>query len=376
MDTPRLQAIVVGAGVIGLAVARALGDRGLEVVVLEAERTIGSHQSSRNSEVLHAGLYYPPGSWKARLCVEGRARLVDLCAREGVPHREVGKLVVATEQAQVEILARIEAGATACGAPALRMLDAREVTRMEPQVRAIAALFSPHTGIIDSDALLRLLRRDAESRGATIVTGSPVSRVRVVPAGLQVTAGDGVAICSLLVNAAGLGAHAVARATEGLSRDHVPPRHAAKGTYFRTDSKPIARLVYPVPASASLGIHGTIDLAGGVRFGPDQQWCAADTDTPDYMVDPGRAPAFYTAVRRWLPALPDGALRPDYAGVRAKVQGPGEPMADFVISGPSQHGVPGLVNLFGIESPGLTACLSLADVVVERLLDAPGHALS
>jgi L-2-hydroxyglutarate oxidase LhgO len=364
MQTPHVDAIVVGAGVIGLAVARALARRGLEVVVLEAERAIGRHQSSRNSEVLHAGLYYPPGSWKARLCIEGRPRLVRLCEQQGVPHREVGKLVVATTIDELAILERIEANAHACGAPGLRMLDAADVQRMEPQVRAMGALFSPHSGIVDSDALLRLLRRQAEDRGASVVLACPVRRVRVRARGLEVTAGDDVVACRMLVNAAGLGAHAVARSIEGLSPEHVPPRHLAKGSYFRAAGRPLSRLVYPVPASASLGIHGTIDLGGGVRFGPDQQWV---TDV-DYAVDPARAASFYAAVRRWLPALADGALQPDYAGVRAKIQGPGEPMADFAISDPSRHGVPGLVNLFGIESPGLTACLTLADLVAARLL--------
>lgn len=364
MNAPRLDAIVVGAGVIGLAVARALALRGREVVVLEAERTMGSHQSSRNSEVLHAGLYYPPGSLKARLCVEGRPRLVELCEREGIGHLTPGKLVVATTSEEIAILERIADNARACGALPLRMLDAADVARMEPRVRAIAALFSPQTGIIDTDALLRLLRRQAEAHGTTLLLASAVRRVVVEPTGLFVEAQGGAAVCTHLVNAAGLGAHDVARAIEGLSPEHVPPRHLAKGSYFRVDGRPIERLVYPVPASASLGIHGTIDLAGGVRFGPDQEW----VDAPQYDVDAGRALAFAQAVRKWLPSLSADALRPDYAGVRAKVQGPGEPMADFVISGPREHGIRGLVNLFGIESPGLTACLALADMVVQRLL--------
>lgn len=364
----RRSAIVVGAGVIGLAVARALGRAGLDVIVLEAEAGVALHQSSRNSEVVHAGLYYPPGSLKARTCVEGRHRLRALCEREGVPYRRVGKIVVATDPTQIDTLVRLEATARANGVDDVEILPGDAVRRLEPHVRAVAALHSPSTSIIDSDALVRLMWRDAQDAGASLALACPLQSARIDGDDILVTAGGDTVRCGVLVNAAGLGAHAVARSITGLPAGSIPPRHLAKGSYFRVDACPLRSLVYPVPDTASLGIHATVDLHGGVRFGPDQEW----VEEIDYTVDPTRASAFADSVRRFWPGLPALALRPDYAGVRAKIQGPADPPSDFVISGPRAHGMPGLVQLFGIESPGLTACLALASEVLAELgIDDP-----
>ncbi len=359
-----LEALVVGAGVIGVAVARALARAGREVVVLERERAIGQHASSRNSEVLHAGIYYPPDSLKARLCVQGRHALSRYCAARGVPHRRVGKLIVATTDAQRATLERLHARARQNGVDDLRPLDAAGVTAFEPRVRAVAGLWSPSTGIIDSDGLMRALWSDAQDRGASVALDTRLGAATPGPRGLTVEAADATIRCDLLINAAGLGACAVARRIVGLDPSRIPTPHLLKGSYFAVHGPPaLSHLVYPVPDSASLGIHVTLDLAGGVRLGPDQQW----VDTIDYAVDAARGPAFAQAVRSYYPGLDPAALRPDYAGIRAKIVGPGQPAADFIIDGPADHGIPGLCNLFGIESPGLTASLAIADEVMRRL---------
>lgn len=357
--------MVVGAGVVGLAVARALARAGREVVVVERERAVGQHASSRSSEVLHAGIYYPPGSLKARLCVRGRRALVRYCDRRDIAHRLVGKLIVATAEDQHDTLAQLHARATANGVDDLQRLDARQVRQREPRVRASAALWSPSTGIVDSHGLMRALQADAEAHGAVVALGTAFEGARVHPDGrLRVRAGDLDARCSVLVNAAGLGACAVAGAIEGLPRHHVPRRYLLKGSYFGlVGPSPFRHLIYPVPAAASLGIHVTLDLGGAVRFGPDQQW----VDEVDYTVDPDRARGFGQAIAAYFPELDPAALAPSYAGIRAKIHGPGEPVPDFVIAGPSAHGIPGLCNLLGIESPGLTSCLAIADEVLQRL---------
>jgi len=363
MDT--VEAVVVGAGVVGLAVARALALEGREVVILEAEDAIGTHTSSRNSEVIHAGIYYPTGSLKARSCVAGRQRLYAYCAEHGVPHRRCGKLIASTDGAQLGELRAIAEKAKANGVSDIAWLSRAEALALEPQLHCVAALHSPSTGIIDSHALMLAYLGDAEARGAMLALKSPLERARARNGGfeLQVRGADPVA-ARLLVNCAGLTAPSVARRIEGYPARLAPRELYAKGNYYSLSGKaPFSRLIYPVPEPGGLGVHVTLDLAGQARFGPDVEW----VDRIDYDVDPGRAERFYAAIRRYWPALPDGALAPGYCGIRPKTSGPGEPPADFRIQGPAEHGVAGLVHLFGIESPGLTSSLALADDVASLL---------
>jgi L-2-hydroxyglutarate oxidase LhgO len=356
---------VIGAGVVGLAVARALARAGREVFVLEQERFVGFHTSSRNSEVIHAGLYYPPGSLKARFCVAGQRALYDYCAERGVPHRRTGKLIVATRDEEIPALQRILDNARASGVETLRWVDAAEIHALEPEVRAARGLFSPTTGIIDSHALMEALRGDAEAAGARLLLRTPVRSGRVEGGGVTLDlGGDEPAAVGfrLVVNSAGPWAQAVARGIEGFPASSVPVQRFARGHYFVLSGRtPFRHLVYPVPVPGGLGTHVTLDLAGRARFGPDVQWI----DGVEYGFDESRAGAFYDSIRSYYPALADGALEPGYTGVRPKLSGPGEPPADFVVQGPADHGVPGLVNLYGIESPGLTAALPLAQRVVE-----------
>lgn len=356
----RVGCIVIGGGVVGLALARELALRGREVVLLEAENRVGTGISSRNSEVIHAGIYYPAGSLKARLCVAGNRALYAYCAAHAVAHRRCGKLIVATEPGQVEALRGLEARAWANGVQDLQWLEADEARRLEPGLRCAAALLSPSTGIVDSHGLMRALRMEAEAAGAAVVLKSPVLGGMDTPEGLRVEVG-GAEPMSLtaerVFNCAGLGAQAVARGFAGIRPGSVPPLHLSKGSYFSlAGAAPFSRLVYPVPDQSHLGMHLTLDLAGQARFGPDLEW----VDREDYDVDLRRADGFYAEVRKYWPDLPDGALQPAYAGIRPKLHGPGEPAPDFLIQREEVHGIPGLVNLFGIESPGLTACLALA----------------
>ena len=360
----RVECVVIGAGVVGLALARELALRGREVVLLEAEDRVGTGISSRNSEVIHAGLYYPTDSLKARLCVAGNRALYAYCAARAVEHRRCGKLIVATEPGQVEALRGLRAKAEANGVLDLQWLEADEARRLEPRLRCAAALLSPSTGIVDSHGLMRALRMDAEAAGAAVVLKSPVLGGLDTPEGLRLEVG-GAEPMSLaaerVFNCAGLGAQAVARGFAGIRPGSVPPLHLSKGSYFSlSGAAPFSRLVYPVPDGSHLGVHLTLDLAGQARFGPDLEW----VDREDYDVDLRRADGFYAEVRKYWPGLPDGALQPAYAGMRPKLHGPGEPAPDFVIQREDIHGVPGLVNLFGIESPGLTACLALAEAAV------------
>lgn len=364
----RVETVVVGAGVVGLAVARALALTGREVVILERERSFGTVTSARNSEVLHAGLYYPPGSLKARLCVDGARRLYAFCEEWNVPYRRCGKLIVACEAGERDGLAAIARRASACGAGPLEWMDRPQLLKLEPALRADAALLSPNTGIVDSHALMRALLADAEDHGATLAVASEAIGGEIGAGGIELRVVSGQAESRLvvreLVNAAGLGAQAFAARIGGLSPESIPPLHLAKGSYFATSgSAPFSRLVYPLPDSAGLGVHLTLDLTGGGRFGPDVEWVSG----VDYGVDVRRADAFVEQIRRYWPSMPDGALQPAYSGIRPKLVGPGEDPADFRIDAADVHGVPGLVCLYGIESPGLTASLAIAARVVDAL---------
>ncbi|MGQ0543757.1 MAG: NAD(P)/FAD-dependent oxidoreductase [Betaproteobacteria bacterium] len=370
----KLDAVVIGAGVVGLAVARELAMAGREVVVLEAEDAIGTHTSSRNSEVIHAGIYYAKGSLKARTCVEGKHLLYEYCAKQGVPHRRCGKLIVA-QQDQLSELERIHEKAAGNGVADLAWLTRAEAKALEPEVSCAAALHSPSTGIIDSHALMLAYLGDAERHGAMLALRSGVTKVRISPSGfeLHVKGADPVS-CSILVNSAGLRAPSVAKAMEGFDQKLVPRELYAKGNYYSlTGRSPFSRLVYPVPEPGGLGVHVTLDLAGQARFGPDVEWVERIGQENDYAVDPRRAERFYAAIRRYWPGLPDGALLPGYSGIRPKTAGPGEPAPDFQVQGPAAHGVPGLAHLFGVESPGLTASMALAARVLDVLeRGAPG----
>jgi L-2-hydroxyglutarate oxidase LhgO len=337
------------------------------VLLLEQERWLGSHTSSRNSEVIHAGLYYPGGSLKARYCVEGKKRLYEYCAERGVAHRRAGKLVVACRDGEIPILRQVVARAEANGVNDLAWLGSNEATKLEPELFCLAAFHSPSTGIIDSHGLMLAYQADAESCSATIVLRAPVLGGRVENGGFRLDVGGAEPMtlaCKLLVNSAGLEAPLLARRIAGLPTEKLPQAYYCRGVYFTLSGRaPFRRLVYPVPEAAGLGVHLTLDLAGQARFGPDTEWI----DGIDYSVDPRRSEKFYAAIRTYWPGLKDGALQPGYAGIRAKIGGPSEPAADFVIQGPEEHGVPGLVNLFGIESPGITASLPIADHVARLL---------
>ncbi len=371
----RVDCVVVGAGVVGLAVARALALAGRDVLVLEACAAIGTQTSSRNSEVIHAGMYYPTDSCKARLCVRGRSLLYAYCADRGIAHRRAGKLIVATTQAQLQALHGIAAQAQANGVDDLQWLSAQQACALEPQLQCVAALHSPSTGIIDSHGLMLALQADLERANGVVALNSPLALAECSDGAIKLVAFDGTELIARhVVNAAGLNACALATRFAGLDRVHIPVPHWAKGNYFALAGRsPFARLVYPVPEPGGLGVHLTLDLGGQARFGPDVQWVDSPEDT---TVDPRRGEAFYAEIRKYWPALPDGALAPAYAGIRPKISGPGAPARDFCIQGPRQHGVPGLVNLFGIESPGLTSCLAIAEMVVELVRNPANTGLS
>jgi L-2-hydroxyglutarate oxidase LhgO len=361
----RLDAVVVGAGVVGLAVARALAMAGREVVVLEAEDAIGTHTSSRNSEVIHAGIYYPKDSLKARTCVAGKELLYEYCVTHGVPHRRSGKLIVASHEDQVEELRGIQRKAHANGVTDVVWMTRAQVVALEPEIQCVAGLYSPSTGIIDSHALMLAYQGDAEAHGAMLALKSPFQKAISTNEGFVLHVGGSEPIQTrILVNSAGLRAPSAARAVEGYRAELCPKELYAKGNYYTlTGKNPFKRLVYPVPEPGGLGVHVTLDMAGQARFGPDVEW----VERIGYEVDPRRAERFYAAIRRYWPGLPDGALAPGYSGIRPKTAGPGEPAPDFTIQGPRVHRIPGLVHLFGIESPGLTASLALAGLVLEEL---------
>ncbi|TXT35792.1 MAG: FAD dependent oxidoreductase [Comamonadaceae bacterium] len=358
--------VVIGAGVVGLAVARSLALAAREVFVLEAAGAIGTATSSRNSEVIHAGIYYKPESLKAQLCVAGNKMLYAYCEARGIAHRRCGKLIVASGQQQADKLVSIEASARSNGVADLVWLDRHAALQLEPQLVCDAALLSPSTGIVDSHALMQAFQADIENSGGTVVLHSSLMGAKLAPSDIELTMKDGTRLtCKVLVNAAGLWAPALAHHFSGLSPEHIPTAFYAKGNYFSLMGKaPFRHLIYPIPEEAGLGVHLTLDLGGQAKFGPDVQWVdSAD----DLVVDAARADAFYAEVRKYWPALQDGALQPAFAGMRPKISGPNEAVADFVIQGASVHGHAGLINLFGIESPGLTSSLAIGEAVLKLL---------
>lgn len=368
--------LVAGAGVVGLASARALALRGLSVVLVEAETAFGTVTSSRNSEVVHAGLYYGAGSLKAELCVRGRGLMYAYCAERGVGVRRCGKLIVATREQDLPKLDTIRAHARACGVHDLQPLTGAQARALEPELHAVAALLSPSSGIVDSHGLMTALLGDAEAAGALFAVASPLVAAERAGAFWRVRTGGAEPFelaARWIVNAAGLQAQRVAACVEGFPAAAIPRRHLAKGHYFALPRKaPFTRLIYPTPVDGGLGTHLTLDLAGQARFGPDVLWLPdLPTDAPlDYSVDPARRAAFEADIRLYWPTLPADALQPAYSGIRPKLNGPGEPAADFRIDGPASHGVDGVVMLFGIESPGLTSCLAIGERVAALVSDA------
>jgi L-2-hydroxyglutarate oxidase LhgO len=357
--TEHVEAVVIGAGVVGLAVARELALAGKEVIVLEAADSIGTETSSRNSEVIHAGIYYPTGSLKAELCVAGKKALYEFCVSHGVPHRNCGKFIVATDDAQLPQLEALKQKAVDNGVEDLEWLTPDQVTSQEPEIYCVGALLSPSTGIVDSHSLMLAYQGDAEDAGAMVAFLSPVISGQVNENGILLDVGGSHPSqihADIVVNSAGLHAQRVAALIQGFPQENIPPTYFAKGNYYSLVGKPpFSRPVYPVPEEAGLGVHVTVDLAGQVRFGPDVEWI----DQINYDVDLNRADVFYDAVRKYFPNLRDGSIQPGYSGIRPKIQAPGEPAKDFMIQGPEIHGIEGLVNLFGIESPGLTASIAI-----------------
>jgi L-2-hydroxyglutarate oxidase LhgO len=365
-----MQVLVVGAGVVGLGIARAAARAGHDVIIAEAADAIGTGTSSRNSEVIHAGIYYPPGSIRAEQCPRGRRALYAYCESHGINHRKTGKFVVATRDAEIAKVESIHAQSIANGVEGVRMMTRAEAQGFEPQLACVAAMNSPETGIVDSHGLMLALQGEVEDHGGAIAFNTPVERLVPTQAGWDVHYGGaepGILSVDAVINSAGHGAQRLARATEGYPAARVPPLILCKGNYFGFPGRPVfSRLIYPAPpADAGLGVHVTLDLAGRMRFGPDVQWM--DGEVLDYSVDPHRADVFYAAIRTYWPGLPDASLVPDYCGIRPRVSGPGEPHSDFVIDRPADHGLRGLVHLFGIESPGLTACLVLGEHVLAAL---------
>lgn len=357
----RIEAAVIGAGVVGLAIARALARAGKSVIVLEREARFGTGISARNSEVIHAGLHYPHGSHKQRLCIAGKRLLYDYCASHHVPHRRCGKLTFAAGESERARLEAIAVHVRESGADEeLAWLEGDEVARIEPAVNCTAALLSPSSGIVDCHALMLSLLGEAEDRGAVLACHAPVERIERAGDCWRLHVGGTRLEARIVVNAAGLDAQAVAAAVDALDRAHIPPRYFAKGSYFAYSGKvPFTHLIYPVPVKGGLGTHLTLDMAGQARFGPDVEWI----DQPDFNVDPARKPRFVEAARRIWPQIDPERLQPAYSGIRPKLAGPGEPDADFVIQGAETHGLSGLINLFGIESPGLTSSLAIAEHV-------------
>lgn len=357
----QVDCVVIGAGVIGLAVARALARVGREVLVLEAAEAIGTGTSSRNSEVVHAGIYYPRDSLMARFCVAGKWALYGFCRDHGIAFSNCGKLIVATDDAEAAQLVAIQARAAANGVNDLRLLDRQEARAMEPALECVAAVHSPTTGIVNSHGFMLALQGEAEAAGTFFAFHAPVLGGAAEEGGVRLDVGGAEPVelrARLVINCAGLHAPDLARKIVGMPASAIPTPYYAKGSYFTLAGRsPFSRLIYPVPVAGGLGVHLTIDLGGQARFGPDVEW----VDRLDYDVDPARADGFYAAIRRYWPGLPSGALQPGYAGIRPKIVPPAVAKQDFVVQGPAMHGIPGLIHLFGIESPGLTAALAIAD---------------
>ncbi len=367
--TESIDCAVIGAGVVGLAIARELALAGREVLILEAENAIGTQTSSHNSEVIHAGIYYPSGSVKAKLCVDGRRALYRYCADHGVDHKRVGKIIVACDEAQLSGLMQYKQQAEANGVEDLRMLSKDDVAVLEPDVIAVAGFMSPNTGIIDSHGVMLAYLGDAENAGAMLALNSPVIGGRITGDGIELEVGGSEPMtlsCNTVINSAGLKAPTLAHTINGIPASTIPQAFYAIGRYYTLAGKtPFHHLVYPVARQDWLGVHVTLDLGGGCRFGPDFKWI----DSIDYTFDTSVEPDFYTAIRRYYPGLKDGALRPGYTGIRPRITGKGEAAADFVIQGPRDHGVAGLINLYGIESPGLTSSPAIAAYVRTLLED-------
>jgi L-2-hydroxyglutarate oxidase LhgO len=371
----KIGAVVIGAGVIGLACARALAQRGIETVILEQHDAFGTETSARNSEVIHAGLYYPAGSLKAKLCVAGRHLLYDYCTSHGIRHRRCGKLIVAASGAQEARLEALHRQGEINGVDDLQRLSAAEARALEPALQCSAALLSPSTGIIDSHGLMLALLGDAEREGASLAVRSPLIGGAIEDDGFVLEIGDREVTrlkTGIVINAAGLSAVRVAASLSGFPKTQLPTAFYAKGNYYALAGRaPFSRLIYPLPEPGGLGVHLTLDLGGQARFGPDVEWLENRLKSPggelDYSVAPERADTFYAEVRHYWPGLPDGALVPAYAGIRPKISGPNDPAADFLIQGPGTHGIAGLINLFGIESPGLTSSLAIAELVAQKL---------
>ncbi|MCG8382171.1 MAG: NAD(P)/FAD-dependent oxidoreductase [Gammaproteobacteria bacterium] len=356
--------IVIGGGVVGLAVARACARSGRQVLIVERHAQIGEETSARNSEVIHTGIYYPKDSLKAQLCVRGAEALYRYCANHGVPHQRIGKLIVASQNSQREALQVLQKKAETNGVQGLRLIERDELNAMEPALAGVVALYSPNTGIIDSHQLMLSLLGEAESAGADLVLSANVQAASVIRGGFDVTVDGDTVSSAELINCAGLSAQQVAHGIEGLPAHTIPPQYLSRGCYFSLGGKnPFSRLIYPLPNDEGLGVHLTLDLAGQARFGPDTEWVYR----LDYRVDPKRAAQFYAAIKAYYPALEKDRLQPSYSGIRPKVVGPGDAAGDFIIQGRQTHGVPGLVNLYGIESPGLTASLAVGDYVLDLL---------
>jgi L-2-hydroxyglutarate oxidase LhgO len=366
--TESVDCVVIGAGVVGLACARALALQGRDVIVLERAEAIGTETSSRHSEVIHAGIYYEPGSLKAKFCVEGKLKMYRFMDERGIPYNPMGKLIVATSEDQVAGLQSIKDRAEKNGVMDLELLSHNEVVAREPELRCITALWSPSTGVADSHSYMLGLQGDAEENGAMIAYFAPVERGEITDDGIILEVGGEGAMtlkAKTVINAAGLHTQKLTHEIAGFPKERIPPWHYCKGNYYSLSGcrAPFSSLIYPAPEQAGLGVHLTLDLAGQARFGPDVEWI----DEINYDVDPARSDSFYAAVRKYWPGLPDGALQPGYSGIRPKIQAPGEPATDYVIHGPKDHGVPGLINLYAIESPGMTSSLAIADYVADMV---------
>ena len=360
--------VVIGAGVVGLACARALAIEGREVIILEQADAIGTETSSRHSEVIHAGIYYEPGSLKAKFCVEGKIKMYRFMEERGIPFKKLGKLIVATSEDQISALNKIKQRAEQNGVMDLELLSHNEVIAREPDLRCITALWSPSTGVADSHSYMLGLQGDAESNGAMLAFLAPVESAELQNDGICLNVGGNDPMqlkAKTVINAAGLHTQKLTHEFKGFPKEKIPVWHYCKGNYYSLSGckAPFTSLIYPAPEEAGLGVHLTLDLAGQARFGPDVEWI----DENNYDVDPKRSDSIYAAVRKYWPGLPDNSLQPGYSGIRPKIQAPGEPATDYVIQGPRDHGINGLINLYAIESPGMTSSLAIGDYIVEML---------